>query len=192
MAFQTLRGRRRSGLHWLRTVLQTVLQTAPRTVLRVGLLAWPLALPLAVQAQTLTLGTKLELNTLDPHFFASFPTGSSHENLYERLTRLDENGAVQPQLASSWRSIDADTWEFKLRANVRFHDGTPFTAEDVAFTISRVPNVPNSPNSFAQFTRNIERVEILVPTASRNPSPATGSCSRSTRPIGVSVRRSKP
>lgn len=151
MAFQTLRG------------------------LRVGALALLLALPVAAGAQALTIGTKLELNTLDPHFFASFPTGSSHENIYERLTRLDENGSVQAQLASSWRSIDADTWEFKLRANVKFHDGSPFTADDVAFTISRVPNVPNSPNSFAQFTRNIERVEVLDPLTVRlhtkTPSP---------------------
>jgi len=121
------------------------------------------AAPVSAISQTLTLGTKLELNTLDPHFFASFPTGSSHEHLYERLTRLDENGAVQPVLAASWRSIDADTWEFKLRPNVKFHDGASFTAEDVAFTISRVPNVPNTPNSFAQFTRNINRVEIIDP-----------------------------
>ena len=88
---------------------------------------------------------------------------------------MDENGSVQGQLASSWGSSDAETWEFKLRANVKFHDGSPFTADDVAFTISRVPNVPNSPNSFAQFTRNIERVEVLDPLTVRlhtkTPSP---------------------
>ena len=133
-------------------------------------------LPAALVAQTLTLGTKLELNTLDPHFFAAFPTGSSHENLYEKLTFQDATGAIQPQLATAWRAIDASTWEFKLRPGVRFHDGSPFGAEDVAFTFARVPNVPNSPNSFAQFTRGIVRVEVVDPLTVRlhtkTPSPS--------------------
>src|SRR5437868_8954619 len=130
---------------------------------------------LAAGAQTLVLGTKLELNTLDPHFFSSFPTGSSHEYLYDRLVVLDEKLRIQPALATSWRLVDDLTWEFKLRKGVSFHDGTPFTADDVVFTIERVPNVPNSPNSFSQFTRAIESVKkvddhtILVRTKAPNP-----------------------
>lgn len=112
-----------------------------------------------VPAQELTLGTKLELSTLDPHFFASFPSGSSHELLYEKLTYQDADGAIRPQLALGWKLVNDLVWEFRLRPNVKFHDGTPFTAADVAFTLERVPTVPNSPNSFAQYTRNIEKVE---------------------------------
>jgi peptide/nickel transport system substrate-binding protein len=58
---------------------------------------------------------------------------------------------------------------------VKFHDGSAFTADDVIFTIDRVPNVPNSPNSFAQFTRGIESVKkiddhtIVVKTKAPNP-----------------------
>jgi peptide/nickel transport system substrate-binding protein len=118
-------------------------------------------------AQNLVLGTKLELNTLDPHFFNAFPTGSSHEMLFDALASQDETGAVKPALALSWRLIDDKTWEFKLRPNVKFHDGTPFTADDVLFTLQRVPNVPNSPNSFAQFTRGIEKAEALDPLTIR-------------------------
>ena len=71
--------------------------------------------------------------------------------------------------------VDNLTWEFKLRKGVMFHDGSPFTADDVIFTIERVPNVPNSPNSFAQFTRGIESVKkiddhtIVVKTKAPNP-----------------------
>jgi peptide/nickel transport system substrate-binding protein len=68
-----------------------------------------------------------------------------------------------PALATSWRAIDDLTWEFKLRKNVRFHDGTPFTAEDVVFTLKRVPNVPNSPSSFATFTKPIVDVKVVDP-----------------------------
>jgi peptide/nickel transport system substrate-binding protein len=112
-------------------------------------------------AQVLTLGAKLELNTLDPHFFASFPTGSSHEYIYEKLVNYDEKLRIKPFLAESWKLVDDHTWEFQLRRNVVFHDGSPFTADDVIFSIERVPNVPNSPNSFSQYTRGIESMRKL-------------------------------
>lgn len=143
--------------------------TSPRRMMLGSLVALSafvgLALPAA--AQDITIGTKLELNTLDPHFFASFPAGSSHELIYEKLTFQDANGVIQPQLALSWKMLSDQLWEFKLRPNVKFHDGTPLTAADVAFTIERIPAVPNSPNSFAQYTRNIERVEQVNPLTVR-------------------------
>jgi peptide/nickel transport system substrate-binding protein len=59
--------------------------------------------------------------------------------------------------------VDDLTWEFKLRKGVKFHDGSPFTAEDVVFTLNRVPNVPNSPSSFATFTKPIVEVKVVDP-----------------------------
>ncbi len=129
----------------------------------------------AVPAQNLTLGTKLELNTLDPHFFASFPTNSSLSYFFDKLVEYGDKLEIRPMLATSWKVVDNLTWELKLRPGVTFHDGTPFTADDVIFTIDRVPNVPNSPNSFAQFTRGIESVKkvddltIVVRTKAPNP-----------------------
>ncbi len=126
-------------------------------------------------AQNLTLATKLELNTLDPHFFASFPTNSSMGYFFDKLVDYGEKLEIRPMLATSWKLTDNLTWELKLRPGVTFHDGTPFTADDVIFTIERVPNVPNSPNSFAQFTRGIESVKkvddltIVVRTKAPNP-----------------------
>lgn len=113
----------------------------------------------SAQAEGLTLGTKLELNTLDPHFFNGFPQASSHSCVFDSLTLLDERLTPTPGLATEWRSIDDLTWEFKLRRGVRFHDGVEFVADDVIATLERVPNVPNSPNSFGQYTRTIERAE---------------------------------
>ena len=130
-------------------------------------------------AQTLTLGTKLELNTLDPHFFNAFPTGSSHAMFYEKLVQIDAQGKVQPQLATTWRIVDAANpliWEFKLRRGVKFHDGASFGADDVIATIERVPTVPNSPNLFTQFTRNIVKMEkvddLTVRLTTREPHPS--------------------
>ncbi len=126
-------------------------------------------------AQNLTLGTKLELNTLDPHFFAAFPTNSSMQYFFDKLVEYGDKLQIVPALATSWKLVDNTTWEFKLRKGVTFHDGSPFTADDVIFSIERIPNVPNSPNSFAQFTRGIESVRkvddltIVVKTKAPNP-----------------------
>ncbi len=126
-------------------------------------------------AQTLTLGTKLELNTLDPHFFNAFPTGSSHSTIYEALVNNDEHQKLQPALATSWKVVNDTTWEFKLRRGVKFHDGSDFGADDVIATYERVPNVPNSPNSFAQFVRGIASIAkqgddtLIIKTKTPNP-----------------------
>ncbi len=128
-----------------------------------------------VAAQNLTLGTKLELNTLDPHFFAAFPTNSSMQYFFDKLVEYGDKLEIVPALATSWKLVDNHTWEFKLRKGVTFHDGTPFTADDVIFSLERIPNVPNSPNSFAQFTRGIESTRkvddttLIVKTRAPNP-----------------------
>jgi len=132
-------------------------------------------LALGATAQNLTLGTKLELNTLDPHFFAAFPTNSSMQYFFDKLVEYGDKLEIVPALATSWKLTDNLTWEFKLRKGVTFHDGTPFTADDVIFSLERIPNVPNSPNSFAQFTRGIESTRkvddltLIVKTRSPNP-----------------------
>ena len=110
-------------------------------------------------AQNLVIGTKLELNTLDPHFFSAFPTQSSHQNLFDALVFLDKDLNQHPALATEWKVIDDTTWEFKLRRGVKFHDGSDFDADDVIATFKRVPNVPNSPNSFSQYMRSVKAIE---------------------------------
>ncbi|HEV7266555.1 MAG TPA: ABC transporter substrate-binding protein [Falsiroseomonas sp.] len=112
-------------------------------------------------AQTLTLGTALQLNTMDPHFFNGFPASSAHPQIFEALTQIDSNLEVRPALATAWRMIDDNTWEFDLREGVRFHDGTPFTARDIVATFARVPTVPNSPALFTPFIRPVKEVQIL-------------------------------
>jgi len=110
---------------------------------------------------TLVIGTKLELNTLDPHFFNGFPQGSSHSLIFDALLALDSELRLVPGLATAYRNVDPTTWEFDLRQGVKFHDGSDFTADDVIATLERVPKVPNSPNPFTQFTRLVVKSEKL-------------------------------
>lgn len=114
----------------------------------------------AAGAQTLTLGTKLELATLDPHFFNSFASNSSLRQIFDTLVERDETLKLQPNLATSWRLVDPLTWEFTLKQGVRFHDGAPFSVADFLATLKRVPTVPNSPALYSPFTRPIRDVAM--------------------------------
>jgi peptide/nickel transport system substrate-binding protein len=75
--------------------------------------------------------------TIDPHGFDEGPTFAQLSQVYEGLLGVDSNLEVVPRLALAWRLVDPTTWEFELRRNVRFHDGTPLTAADVVFSIVR-------------------------------------------------------
>jgi peptide/nickel transport system substrate-binding protein len=75
--------------------------------------------------------------TMDPHSYSIEDNKGATYQVYEALLDVDSNLAIVPQLALSWRIIDPTHWEFKLRPGVRFHDGAPFTAEDVVFSIGR-------------------------------------------------------
>jgi peptide/nickel transport system substrate-binding protein len=129
-----------------------------------------LAAPLAAgpaPAQNLTIGIGGSPTSLDPHFYNASPNISLTLHLFDRLTEQDATARIQPALAESWRAVSETVWEFKLRAGVKWHDGRDFTADDVVFTIGRVPNVLNSPGSFAGFIRAIRRTEVLDPLTIR-------------------------
>ncbi len=78
-----------------------------------------------------------DIPSLDPPFMLSADTALGF-NVYETLTRWDEDEGLVPVLATSWESNEDGTeWTFKLREDVTFHDGTPFTATDVKASLDR-------------------------------------------------------
>jgi peptide/nickel transport system substrate-binding protein len=124
-----------------------------------------LGLPAAATAKEreVSIGLQAAITSMDPHYHNLSPNNSMMLHVFEPLIKRDDNQKLIPGLATSWKALDDLTWEFKLRKNVRFHDGSPFTADDVAFTLNRVPNVPNSPSSFATFTKPIVDVKVVDP-----------------------------
>jgi peptide/nickel transport system substrate-binding protein len=108
-----------------------------------------------------SIGLQAAITSMDPHYHNLSPNNSMMLHVFEPLIKRDDNQKLVPGLATSWKALDDLTWEFKLRKNVRFHDGSPFTADDVVFTLKRVPNVPNSPSSFATFTKPIVDVKVV-------------------------------
>lgn len=123
--------------------------------------ALALAATAAARAQSLTLAVGAPVTSLDPHYHQLSPNNAAAGMLFDRLVNTDGQARMTPGLAESWQAVAPNVWEFRLRRGVRFHNGNAFTAEDVAFTIQRVPNVPNSPSSFAIYTRPIRSVEIV-------------------------------
>ena len=115
----------------------------PRHRCLAALLVLLLAMP-AVQAADLRIGTQ-NTPTLDPHFLLLDSNIAYNQHIYGALLDTDEEGRMVPDLAESWTSDGKETWRFALRRGVTFHDGTPFTADDVVFSLNRVPNVPNNP-----------------------------------------------
>jgi peptide/nickel transport system substrate-binding protein len=112
--------------------------------------AW-IAAPAA--ADPLTIGIAAEPTAMDPHFHNLTPNNGVMTHIFDSLVLQDAKQKLLPGLAVSWKAVDDVTWEFKLRQGVKFHDGSPFGADDVVFTFERAPNVPNSPSSFATYTK---------------------------------------
>src|SRR5262249_44686964 len=77
--------------------------------------------------------------------------------LFDTLTAIDDSGKAVPKLAESWtHSNDYKTWMYKLRPGVKFHDGTPFNAQAVAFNIMRQKD-PNNHSRCVFNTQSTER-----------------------------------
>jgi peptide/nickel transport system substrate-binding protein len=121
----------------------------------------------AAQQQTLTMGVGSPVTSLDPHYHQLSPNNAVADMIFDKLVETDGQARMVPGLATEWRAIAPTVWEFKLREGVRFHNGSAFTAEDVAFTLQRLPNVPNAPSSFAAYARPIVRIEIPDPLTIR-------------------------
>ncbi len=117
-------------------------------------------------ARDLVVALKTEPTSMDPQYHALTPNIQLSQTLFQGLVCSDADLVIQPCLAESWKA-DGKVWTFKLRPNAKFSDGSPVTAEDVVFTLDRVPKVPNSPSSFKVYMQKIEKVEAVDPQTVR-------------------------
>lgn len=130
-------------------------------LLMAGVFAQPAT---STMAQELKIGLAAEPSAADPHFHNLTPNNQVARHVFETLISQDEFQRLGFGLAQSWKVIDDLTWEFALRPNVKFHDGSPFTADDVIFSFNRVPNVPKSPAPKTSYVRGkvFEKVNDLT------------------------------
>ncbi len=111
-----------------------------RTPLSLASLA-ALALPAGMAAaQSLTIGLASEPTAADPHYHKVTTNDAFSAHIFESLINRNAQMELIPGLAESWRAVDDNTWELKLRQGVKFSNGEPFTSKDVLFTLCRVLN----------------------------------------------------
>ena len=93
----------------------------------------------ACAENVLRWSTPAEHQTFDPHGVTGYVPIQSIIQVYEGLIRRTAGTHIdfEPGLAVSWRLVEPTAWEFELRPGVTFHNGAPFTAEDVLFSIER-------------------------------------------------------
>ncbi|MEQ8651161.1 MAG: ABC transporter substrate-binding protein [Kiloniellales bacterium] len=113
---------------------------------------------------SLTMGMVLEPPHLDPTAGAAAAIDEVvYANIFEGLTRINQNGEVLPALAKSWDiSDDGLTYTFHLVEGAKFHDGSPFEAEDVVFSLKRAM-AEDSVNAQKQLFSAIDTVEAKDP-----------------------------
>lgn len=107
-------------------------------------------------ASTLVFGLGGQPANLEPGNFSDTNTGYVQDQIYERLIAFKPGTTeLEPSLATEWSSEDGQTWTFKLREGVTFHDGTPFNAEAVKINVERWWD-PASPTGFRDAGRGYE------------------------------------
>ncbi len=130
-------------------------------MLRIGSILTALLLTVQVHARELTVGLGGAFTAIDPHFHNTAPNIALSRHFFDPLILQNEDQQLLPGLATGWRTIDDLTWEFALRRGVKFHDGSDFTANDVAFTLRRAANVPNSPSGFGIYIRQVKEITVV-------------------------------
>jgi peptide/nickel transport system substrate-binding protein len=89
------------------------------------------------QAQTVRIANQGDSLSMDPHSLNESLQLSVTGNVYEPLVARNKDLSLAPALATSWKQTSPAVWRFELRKGVTFHDGTPFTADDVVFSLRR-------------------------------------------------------
>jgi len=88
--------------------------------------------------KTVVVGIESDALTMDPHNFRHRETETILRNMFDGLVTRTPDGRIVPELAVSWERVSDTEWLFYLRDGVTWHDGTPFTATDVVFTVERI------------------------------------------------------
>ncbi|WP_119289782.1 ABC transporter substrate-binding protein [Azohydromonas sediminis] len=128
--------------------------------LKTTLVAATLALAFgAASAATLRVANQGDATSMDPHSLNESLQLSVTGNVYEPLVGRDEKLALKPALATAWRQTSPTVWRFELRKGVTFHDGTPFTADDVVFSFRRAAGEGSDMKSYTASIKEVRKVD---------------------------------
>ncbi|HSX94174.1 MAG TPA: ABC transporter substrate-binding protein [Hydrogenophaga sp.] len=126
----------------------------------------------AASAQTVRIGNQGDALSMDPHSLNESLQLTVTGNVYEPLVARDRNLKLVPGLATSWKQTSPTVWRFELRKGVEFHDGTPFTADDVLFTFARAAGEGSDMKSYVNDVKDVRKVNShTVDVETKGPFP---------------------
>ncbi len=124
------------------------------------------------QAKTFRIADQGDALSMDPHSLNESLQLSFTGNIYEPLVAHDKKLGLVPGLATKWTQVNPTTWRFELRRGVTFHDGTPFTADDVLFTFARAAGDGSDMKSYTSDIAQVRKVDAdTVEIVTKNPFP---------------------
>jgi len=145
----------------------------PLTGLLTGVALAVFALP--ALARDLTIDLTGEPSSLDPHMQWNPDSYYVYRNIFDNVVSRDNAGAIVPEIATGWEYVSDTELVLTIRDGVTFHDGTPLTAEDVAFSVNRIINPDLGSPQLGQFDQ-IESAEVVegnkVKLTTTSPYPA--------------------
>lgn len=109
-------------------------------------------------AQTVRIANQGDALSMDPHSLNESLQLSVTGNVYEGLVGRNKDLSLAPGLATSWRQTSPTVWRFELRKGVLFHDGTPFTADDVLFSLARTQVEGSDMKSYTNDFKEVRKV----------------------------------
>jgi peptide/nickel transport system substrate-binding protein len=112
-----------------------------------------------VNAKTIRIGNQGDALSMDPHSLNESLQLSVTGNVYEGLTGRNKDLSLAPALATSWKQTSPNVWRFELRKGVVFHDGTPFTADDVVFSFQRSGGDGSDMKSYTNDVSEIKKID---------------------------------
>lgn len=118
-----------------------------------------LAVCIPAQSKTFKWAFQSDAGSMDPYTMNNTMTLGFTANVYEGLVRHAKDESIEPSLATGWETIQPDVWRFNLRKNVTFHDGSPFTADDVIFSWKRAISKGSDMKSFVAGIKDIKKID---------------------------------
>jgi len=141
--------------------------------LRAAAVAFALvAFSVAAPAKKFTWTNDGDVTSMDPYMLNETFQLSFMANVYEPLVRRKPDLTLEGALAESFKQADPLTWRFTLRKNVKFHDGTPFTAEDVLFSYQRATSQSSDIKANFASVKEVKKVDdFTVDFVTNEPNP---------------------
>ncbi|CAN7631643.1 ABC transporter substrate-binding protein [Acidovorax sp. LjRoot118] len=133
--------------------------TFQKKIAMTALFAALAASSVVAHAQTIRVANQGDSLSMDPHSLNESLQLSVTGNVYEPLVGRNKDLSLAPALATSWKQTSPTVWRFELRKGVQFHDGTPFTADDVLFSFARTQVEGSDMKSYTNDFKEVRKID---------------------------------